>query len=1543
MNISDKKNIDKFLAIILIMLLTISDFLFVGKNLVSYALDVVNTNNENVEFMAYFLSETNERLDKIEKNIDEGAKLYIDVSVKQEGYFNGKITINNSNFNLKQQENNEYISEMTSNTVTLKQINAGSTITLELEIEPEAHDSVNIQALASKTSVVLEGSYVNSKNIEKNKFVEITGTDSVEVDWKSSNETKAELEATVLTNSVYKVNDEEKRVVQILVNSKITANNYPVKSTEVVLSAPKNVQEVKAHTRSTNATNSNINFDENNFTYSNQNNTVTINLQNEDTGNISWNKNAQDTIVVTYILSKEENLENKDITVNSRIKTYDDKDLTADQNVHIEKEIDGIVSYSIENAEDAIYKGKIYTKEERDYTVKNTINVDYLNVLDNITIKEKESVYIANEKEENANIVYKETKINKEEFLKIFGEEGYITVKKAEGIVLANINKDTETDENGKIVINYQEGTKSIELVTSKPVNLGILNIENTKTIQDSNLEREKIATLTGIQESLAINNIESSKIITLKDTETTAQLNINTKKLLSTDKNENVKMKVILGNNSEDKDLYKNPSIKITLPQQVTKVSAKCKLLYGNGLELANAKVIEENGKQVINIELAGEQTSYNKDAIEGTTIIIYATIEVNKLAVNSEEEIVLNYTNELATNYADNGEQSKKVKIVGHEGIITTNNIEEYEIETIGNQGTKNVELEVSKQAKEATISISAINNEGTDLNNVSILGSFPTGESNTLGAKLTSGINIVSNTQNAKIYYSDNETPTTDLNDSENGWTTTKNSNTNKSYLITLDNMQTGEQVEANYTINIPENLKYKLRAQEGYTVNYTNTLTEALKTEKATTLELSTGAGAEIQSTLKAYVGGEELENGSTVNSGEIVTYEVTLENTGDKVVNNINIEANIPEETKYIKFVKETTGDSNVITSKRVEDTYQEIELENNTITNQISSLEVGKKEIFIYDLKVGEDTQDGTEIQNNIKIMYEGIEETKTIKNNVAKSDISLNLFMFNRYTTELKAGDTNRYCLQVKNLTDEDISNLNINLEYNDLFKINEVSMMNRESKLKDIEINSENATFILEELKANETIEICIYTTINEAKQSGIGNLSSIASYQNRKYHSYKITEPITQFNVSITLESDKSGKSVKTGEGINYNIKVTNTGDTPIQNLTVEQQISDQFEVNKVTIAGKEVEYSKSGILSGEVLKNAYGLRINTSLNINETIDIQVETNNEINNTEEIELVSVAEAFLGSKSLARTEEVKHTLEAYTEPTYPDYENEDEDNSDEDKKDEDKKDEQGKNDEEKKDEENKNDENKKDNEDKSDGNDNDGNAVNPSKTNENDSTDTDLEENKSFDLELSKTISKVSISNAEGNKTQEYNNANLAKVEIKAKYLKGTIVAIEYKIKVTNNGEIAGYAKNIVDYKPADLSFNSSLNPDWYQSGEYLYTSSLANTKIEPGESKELTLVLTKTMTETNTGLVNNMAEIYEDSNPQGISDKDSTPANRETSEDDLGSANVIISISTGAVIRYIATILSIIIIIGIGYYIVSKKIIDGNNIKF
>ena len=202
-------------------------------------------------------------------------------------------------------------------------------------------------------------------------------------------------------------------------------------------------------------------------------------------------------------------------------------------------------------------------------------------------------------------------------------------------------------------------------------------------------------------------------------------------------------------------------------------------------------------------------------------------------------------------------------------------------------------------------------------------------------------------------------------------------------------------------------------------------------------------------------------------------------------------------------------------------------------------------------------------------------------------------------------------------------------------------------------------------------------------------------------------------------------------------------------------------------------------------------------------------------------------------------------------------------------------------------------------------------------------------------IESNK-FDLRLNKYISAITVQGNGTTKKYGYNNTDFAKIEVDRKTINNSVVTIEYKISVTNEGEIPGYANKVVDYISSDLNFNTQLNKDWVLENGQLVNSSLSQEIINPGETKTLDLVLTKTLTEDNLGTVTNTAEIMEDSNDSLIEDVDSTPGNKNTNEDDISTVSVIISVGTGRVILYISLILTIIAILGIGIYLIKEKVL-------
>ena len=201
----------------------------------------------------------------------------------------------------------------------------------------------------------------------------------------------------------------------------------------------------------------------------------------------------------------------------------------------------------------------------------------------------------------------------------------------------------------------------------------------------------------------------------------------------------------------------------------------------------------------------------------------------------------------------------------------------------------------------------------------------------------------------------------------------------------------------------------------------------------------------------------------------------------------------------------------------------------------------------------------------------------------------------------------------------------------------------------------------------------------------------------------------------------------------------------------------------------------------------------------------------------------------------------------------------------------------------------------------------------------------------DIGLLENKNFDFSINQTVQKVTVSNKKGTKEYTYDNKKLAKVEIHSKQLAGSTIVVEYKIKVTNEGELAGRVYDVIDEIPSKLEFHSELNEGWYRTEQYkISNTSMVNKDIQPGESIELTVILSKTLTEDSVGTITNISSIGTTDNSRHITEKN---LNNNTDK-----TEVLIQVATGGQIalRIIGTILGI---LGVGFIIT----ILGKKTKF
>ena len=176
-------------------------------------------------------------------------------------------------------------------------------------------------------------------------------------------------------------------------------------------------------------------------------------------------------------------------------------------------------------------------------------------------------------------------------------------------------------------------------------------------------------------------------------------------------------------------------------------------------------------------------------------------------------------------------------------------------------------------------------------------------------------------------------------------------------------------------------------------------------------------------------------------------------------------------------------------------------------------------------------------------------------------------------------------------------------------------------------------------------------------------------------------------------------------------------------------------------------------------------------------------------------------------------------------------------------------------------------------------------------------------------------FDLALLKYVSEVHVIE-DGNLTvtQTGNTGNkstdvIPKVEIHRKKVNTTVVKFVYTIKITNEGDIPGYATEITDYVPQGLKFYEEDNEDWVDEGNNIIsTKQLKGTLLNPGESATVKVTFRWINGNENLGVKTNYAEISQDYNQFDVPDRDSTPDNQVKEEDDMDYAEVLLTISTG-----------------------------------
>lgn len=1564
-----------------------------GSGLISYAADEQNQITFNAQI------QDSERKEVKEADITSELNLHLSIAVKEGNLKNVNLDLSNCNFKLKDESGIDQINAGETKELYFKIVarnddqfkldllNMESKIKLTgtysndnkteevnkeetVSVKWNAQELYNMDDETGKETKVLENEIITNKTYT--------------IDGKEKRVVQVKIKSGIKDN-IYPI-EKTQITANPLESGKMEEGKFVA---ENELEAEK-VEVAAYSTKATNGKDGSINFgtvEENklgSWQYDSESGKITITVNNSKDENncVAWAKNAVDEFVVTYIYNEEsvKNVDMIETTVESNLKLYVDENglnKTSSRSTNDEKHM--LLELDIQ-APKSLSKRNIQKGES--FAEAWTLNISNTQIGENILAgSELDKLNIADSKDIKPVTYYNATYINKDEFIDILGEDGTIdlinieTKKQIGTITIDSVAPNNET----LLTEEYPEDVSLIGIQISKPIKAGKLRIASRKTLNISSVE-EYVSKIDKI-DSLTINAIAGipkageenfiyltktiSKQISLVSPKSNAELGINLgkdKETLPVGEENKVDFTVTLHTSKETDKLFNNPTVQIELPEQVKEAS-----IVENTEGISNANGLELNGitinNNIIEVKLTGNQGEYVDYNGQDTTITFSANLKTPELQPTTTGDIKLT-----VVNGEEKIEDSKQVKFSAEKGIILANSISNYngeEPEILAIKENSKTGLLSEEKSAIAQVKGTIINNTEKDIENVVVEGNFA-GEGSTITPILKEQIAV----ENATVEYSVDGQTFEAYNPEK--------ANEYKSYKITFTKLTDKTVTTFTYKIEIPENLGANKSMNSTYDIKIEG------KKQEAASITLETPQKIEIEVSAKAI--------SDTVYEEQEVTFTVDVTNKSNVTAKNVSIEASLPEELELVSKPENFDIEAGKTITKTITAKVKALpeETKQKDITTTIKAIPNGK-----------EDQAKTVEVKNvvkqaNLKIevnsYIEDSEEKKAEVGDIIQYEITLknasesemkNIEIINKIPKETKLVEG--YMLILDEELDEYVEDKNISKKDlgNNIYSWSILELKGKEEKTLIVRVELESLT----ENKIKNEIAIKCEQEFGKDNQYIIQVLNEVKA----------------PAKVTATMSSPTENAEVKENDEIIYNILIKNEGES-LANINIEDILPEGLSVEKAEYKigdekSEEIEYNPGTVNLYEItLKQNEELNIKiictvtdkvTKEKISNSATISMKGSKDIKTNEVMHRVKVnpeipdkpgidepgtdkpdtptdkTYSISGTAWLDENEDgIKDEKEKLLKGILVKIKQINKDNVAEYLKGEDGKeitaitDNDGKY------------EFKElkagkyiiefeyntktykltpvTNKDSvptapttSEGTTVKTDTLNV--TNENiENINIGLVLNSKFDLELNKYITKVTVQNNSGTTEYNYKNEQLAKVEIKAKQMASSTVLVEYQIEVKNNGAVPGTATVIADYLPKGLKFNSEMNTNWYQGTDgNLYTEELKDIMLEPGESKQVKLVLTKAMTSNSTGTFTNAAEIYEDKNDFGLVDTNSTPANKEQKENDYSTAELIISTATGSPMMYIGIIITSMLILGGGIYLINKKVILEKNI--
>ncbi len=730
--------------------------------------------------------------------------------------------------------------------------------------------------------------------------------------------------------------------------------------------------------------------------------------------------------------------------------------------------------------------------------------------------------------------------------------------------------------------------------------------------------------------------------------------------------------------------------------------------------------------------------------------------------------------------------------------------------------------------------------------------------------------------------------------------------------RSYAMTLPNMREEKDENGNITFYILDDKNQKnyitKLPDEFYIENFATVYVE----DTVTGVTTNTVRNKLVQSRLDITV--EEFNTVGDLNPGEEFKYNIDVYNISDETINNIVIEDILPKELGFVKF-------------EQVETEYvEEFDADNNKLTVSAGSLEPLETIRFFITCEVKTKNIGKVEIYNTVTVTADNNirEQGNIVKSVILGPELTVTQETNVENNTVLET-DKFQILVNINNKGEADSQLINLNVEIPEMLQVIDISSEGKRMINYSTDGNvltgslyllgpHDTASLVitvksdaLEEGETNRILEVKTKVSENYIGSLDINSLEIIVldkpdreltkEEQEKIDNDNTIENPSTGDEYKQDIENDKNNNTnndtnnndnSQDNNSSNSNSNVNNNNN---QDNTDNQQQDNNSEGNEEINVEEPVSEIKTFKITGQVFKDANknNAKDNNEEGINKVQVILYNGSQKIKTTLTDSLGKYR--FTEVESGDYTVVFNYDADTYIASKYK-YSNVAESmNSDAIESEE-------------------------------------GVAVTEAIKLESDiEVDLGLQERNYFDMNVQKYISKAIVTRKGKEKVETYNNDAIAKLEIRSKELADTSIKLEYKIVITNEGDVNGTVGTVYDYLPNSLTFEQSSNEDWeLTSGNVLVNKSLNKEIIKPGESRELKLVLSKVMTNDNTGTISNKVQIDNLSTDKTV---------EENTENNIATQEIIITISTGRTVSLVLFVVLIIMATVVIYGIKTGKI--------